>query len=78
LEAAVKRAAKKKRSAAAKKPRTKKAMVELTRGEAYALLAGVSAALEDGLAPPADMQADLFSAVAKFRQAFGFEEGEEY
>jgi hypothetical protein len=62
----------------AKRAKVQKATVEFTRGEAYAMLSGVSAALENGITPPKDMQGDLYSAVTKFRLAFKFKEGEKY
>lgn len=65
---------------AAAKPATKpgKAKIELTRGQAYALLAGASAALEAGVAPPEQMHRDLYDAINKFRRAFRFTPKEKY
>ena len=63
---------------ATRRTKVQKATVEFTRGEAYAMLSGVSAALENGITPPTDMQGDLYSAVTKFRLAFKFKEGEKY
>jgi hypothetical protein len=59
-------------------PRPQKAMIELTRGQAYALLAGASAALECGVTPPEKMHRDLFDAIFKFRRAFKFTAKEKY
>jgi len=67
-----------KKKAPAKRAKIQKATFEFTRGEAYALLAGASAALEEGIMPPEDMQADLYSAVTKFRKGFRFKQGEKY
>jgi hypothetical protein len=52
--------------------------IELTRGQAYALLSGASAALEAGLKPPEAMYGDLIAAAKKFREAFNFQEDEPY
>jgi hypothetical protein len=61
-----------------RRTKVQQAQIEFTRGEAYALLSGVSAALENGITPPKDMQGDLYSAVTKFRLAFKFKDGEKY
>jgi hypothetical protein len=70
---AAKRAAKR-----AKPAKVEVSSVELTRRQAYSLLAGVSAALEAGVEPPEDMQRSLYEAVSKFRRAFKFKANEKF
>lgn len=62
----------------AKPAKVEVALVELTRRQAYSLLAGVSAALESGVEPPEDMQRSLYEAVTKFRRVFKFKPNEKF